>query len=64
MTQLSPRERQIFRLYANGLTNKCVARELGISVHTVKDHAYTGRLKLGAGTTVQAVVTAQRMGLL
>jgi len=31
---LSPRERQVLRLVAGGLTNKAIARELGLSERT------------------------------
>jgi DNA-binding NarL/FixJ family response regulator len=34
----SPRERQVLRLVALGLANKCIAYELGIALGTVKSH--------------------------
>ncbi len=35
---LSPREREVLRLVADGLSNKAIASELGISEKTVKTH--------------------------
>ena len=38
MPLLTPREREILGLIGEGLSNKAMARRLGISVHTVKFH--------------------------
>jgi DNA-binding NarL/FixJ family response regulator len=43
---LSPREREVALLVARGLANKEVARELGLSVGTVKLHVHHIFLKL------------------
>ncbi len=45
---LSPRERQIAMLVARGLSNKDVARKLGVSDGTVKTHVHRILWKLGA----------------
>lgn len=45
---LSPRERQIAVLVARGLSNKEVARELGLTDGTVKINLHTIFQKLGA----------------
>ena len=45
---LSPRQREIATLVARGLSNKEVARELGLSDGTVKIHLHTIFQKLGA----------------
>jgi two-component system, NarL family, nitrate/nitrite response regulator NarL len=45
---LSPREREVAILIARGLSNKEVARQLGLSDGTVKIHVHTIFQKLGA----------------
>ncbi len=35
---MTPREREVVALIAEGASNKRISRELGISVHTVKSH--------------------------
>lgn len=37
---LTPRQRQVIHLIAEGLTNKEIASRLGIAVHTVKTHVH------------------------
>ena len=61
---LSTRETQVLRAYADGQCIKTASRTVGISANTIKDRLRTARLKLGARTTVQAVASAIRMGLL
>lgn len=57
-TLLTPREAQILDAIADGLTNKAIARRLGISLHTVKFHVESVFRKLGARTRTEAVVRA------
>jgi len=56
--ELTPREREVVELLAEGLSNKRVARRLDISEHTAKFHI--GRIleKLDADTRTEAVVRA------
>lgn len=61
---LTPRERQVLVLVADGLPNKAIARSLGISEHTVKFHVGSLLSKLGAGSRTEAVTLATRRGLL
>ncbi len=61
---LSPREIDVLRLVADGLPNKGIARELGISEHTVKFHVGSLLGKLGAGSRAEAVSIAMRRGML
>lgn len=55
---LTPREAQVLDAIADGLTNKAIARRLGISLHTVKFHVESVFRKLGAGTRAEAVARA------
>jgi DNA-binding NarL/FixJ family response regulator len=55
---LTPRETQILDAIADGLTNKAIARRLGISLHTVKFHVESVFRKLGASTRTEAVAKA------
>jgi len=61
---LSPREREVLRLLAQGLANKQIARSLTITERTVKFHVTSILNKLGADNRAQAVALAARRGLL
>ena len=61
---LSRREREVLGLVAAGLPNKAIARELGISDHTVKFHVSSLLTKLNAGSRTEAVTIATRQGIL
>jgi DNA-binding NarL/FixJ family response regulator len=60
---LSKRESEILQRVAYGSTTKEVARDLGISPHTVKTHLERIFEKLGASDRAQAVAIALRRGL-
>lgn len=60
---LSPREREVLRLVADGLAAKQVARQLGISVKTIEHHKSRIYRKLGAPNQAAAVSIAQAEGL-
>lgn len=61
---LSPREAEVLRYVAAGLTNKAIALRLGISEHTVKFHLGSAMSKLGAASRAEAVASALRRGLI
>jgi two-component system, NarL family, nitrate/nitrite response regulator NarL len=61
--RLTPREIEVLNLLADGLSNKQIGVELGISDHTVKFHVNSILDKLGAETRTEAVVRAARLGL-
>lgn len=61
---LTPRENQVMQLLAQGLTNKAIALDLGITEHTVKFHVNAVMGKLGAQSRTEAVVRATRLGLI
>jgi DNA-binding NarL/FixJ family response regulator len=52
---LTPRELDVLTAIGAGLGNKAIARELGISLHTVKFHIESLFRKLGARTRAEAV---------
>jgi two-component system, NarL family, nitrate/nitrite response regulator NarL len=55
---LTPRELDVIEAIGAGLGNKAIARELGISLHTVKFHIESLLRKLGARTRAEAVAKA------
>lgn len=61
---LTPREREILSMLAEGLPNKLIAARLRISEHTVKTHLEAIFEKLGASTRAEAVALGVRRGLL
>ena len=63
-TELSPREREVLALLAEGLPTKQIARSLGITERTVKFHVASLFAKLGASNRAQAVALAARRKLL
>ncbi len=60
---LTSRELQVLRLMAEGLANKEIAAQLGISDHTVKFHVTSILSKLHAATRAEAVALGIRQGL-
>ena len=61
---LTARELEVLRLVALGRETQQIADELGISLHTVRNHVRHFRRKLNATTKLQAVLTAMRIGIL
>jgi DNA-binding NarL/FixJ family response regulator len=61
---LTPREREVLQLVAQGLPGKQIAVSLGISERTVKFHTASLIRKLGADNRAQAVALAAQRGLL
>jgi DNA-binding NarL/FixJ family response regulator len=62
--QLSPREREVLDLLAEGLGVAAIARKLYVSESTAKTHISKIYEKLGAANRAQAIMTAVRTGLL
>jgi DNA-binding CsgD family transcriptional regulator len=61
---LTPRELEVLTLLAEGMSNKAIARRLGISVHTAKFHVGTLIDKFDAVGRTDAVAHAARRGVI
>jgi DNA-binding NarL/FixJ family response regulator len=60
---LTPREMQVLKNLALGLTNREIARSLNISVETIKEHVQNVLRKMKVTDRTQAAVYAVRKGL-
>ena len=63
---LTPRERQVMSLVAEGMSNKAIARQLAISPRTVEIHRARMMTKMGAvsvGALIRLVLASQHPGL-
>ena len=60
---LSEREREVLAMVAEGLPNKLIARELGISEKTVKAHLTSVFRRIGVTDRTQAALWAERNGV-
>jgi LuxR family maltose regulon positive regulatory protein len=61
--ELTPREREVLVLVAEGLTNRDIARRLVVSEHTVHRHVTSILRKLGQPSRAAAATVAARHGL-
>ncbi|MBB2486484.1 response regulator transcription factor [Mitsuaria sp. WAJ17] len=58
---LTPRQTDVLALLLQGKPNKIIARELGVSVETVKDHVAAVLKALGVNSRTQAVLAVSQM---
>ena len=63
LDQLTPRELEILRLVARGLSNTEIADQLVVSSTTIKTHVARVLVKLGLRDRIQAVVLAYETGI-
>jgi DNA-binding NarL/FixJ family response regulator len=61
--ELTPQQYRVLAMVCNGLLNKQIAYELGVSVATIKAHMTAILRKLGAQSRTQAVLLAGRLTL-
>lgn len=55
---LTKREQELVPLVANGLTNREISTELGVSEHTIKNHLFRIYEKLGISSRVELILYA------
>ena len=58
---MTPRQREVLALLLDGKSNKMIARDLAISVETVKDHVAAVLRTLGVNSRTQAVLAVGRL---
>lgn len=58
---LTPRQTDVLHLLLKGQPNKLIARELGLSVETVKDHVAAVLRTLGVSSRTQAVIAISQL---
>jgi DNA-binding NarL/FixJ family response regulator len=58
---LTPRQAEVLSLLLQGLPNKLIARQLNLSVETVKDHVAAVLRALGVSSRTQAVLAISQM---
>jgi DNA-binding NarL/FixJ family response regulator len=63
LSELTPRELEVFRLLATGMANREIAAHLIVGETTVKTHVTRILMKLGVRDRVQAVVLAYEAGI-
>ena len=61
---LTPREREVLALLAEGASNRSIAHRLGISIHTAKFHVGSLIAKLDAVGRTDVVAHAARLGVI
>ena len=60
---LTQRQREVLLLLCEGMPNKLIGRELGVSASTVKSHVMSVLRSLNVATRLEAVALAFRLGL-
>ena len=64
LDRLTPREKEVLRLMAEGYPSRAIAAELGISYTTVRTHIRSLGSKLAVHSKLEAVVKARELGLI
>ncbi|MFC3216961.1 response regulator transcription factor [Comamonas sp. JC664] len=58
------RQYEVLKMLAKGFSNKAIAKHFGLSEHTIRNQVASILKHLGADTRTQAVLVAQRNGIL
>ncbi len=64
LESLTPREKEVLRLMAEGRSSRDIAARLGISYTTVRTHIRSLGSKLGVHSKLEAIVKARELGLI
>jgi len=64
LESLTPREKEVLRLLAEGLPSRGIASRLGISYTTVRTHIRSLGSKLGVHSKLEAIVKARELALI
>lgn len=62
--RLTPRERDVLRLVADGLPDRAIAERLGVSEHTIHRHVANVLVRLGVPSRTAATALALKAGLI
>jgi DNA-binding NarL/FixJ family response regulator len=62
LAKLTPQQVRVLMMLAEGLLNKQIAYELGVSEATIKAHVSAILQKLGVDSRTQAVIAMNRVG--
>jgi DNA-binding NarL/FixJ family response regulator len=63
LERLTPREKEVLRLMAEGVASREIAKKLGISYTTVRTHIRSLGSKLGVHSKLEAIVKARELAL-
>ncbi|HXL78134.1 MAG TPA: response regulator transcription factor [Candidatus Eisenbacteria bacterium] len=64
LESLTPREKEVLRLMAEGMSSRDIAARLGISYTTVRTHIRSLGSKLGVHSKLEVIVKARELGLI
>jgi DNA-binding NarL/FixJ family response regulator len=64
LERLTPREKEVLRLMAEGLPSRQIAADMGISYTTVRTHIRSVGTKLAVHSKLEAIVKARELGLI
>lgn len=64
LVELTPRELDVLRLVAKGMTNRAICRELNLAEVTIKKHVQSIMGKMGVRDRTQAALRGVRLGLI